>query len=626
MDWEDFVYKHIAEKISEDDIDRMIDVMIDNCDKSGKYYESHKAEQFIKEYIHSPEVIKMIEDTAEKEIKGDSNDIKKRKRRFMLNDFEEVNIYFRKGQICERILNKIERFARKKRAERIYSRVQIGEKVDFNSCISHSSFLGKVVFYKDGGWGIADENGIVIVKNHLSQKPSWTNNLHEVRNSPYFIIQDRDTGLYGVLSLDNFKEVIHCLYDKIKSVSYWNGKETKYIVKVKNNDKWGCYDEDCSFIIDCKYDEISILDGWIECCRDGDFLYPEVDYNKYSSIYDGTKDLFDIEGNLLIGGYNHLEFEYKQYFKFYFGTKYEHYYVKRTDFYDNEIDLIRYKLNFEDSLCLVLDRTLTTVIKSNGQYQQIPFGKIFQSFQDLKDYLPNDFLLQGYVDLSDINTFIYLKKSNVEKYIISEYFEGFTADIPGDTICEPGRWIDNFIEDDEVIIIRILGDGTLSWRSKVNEIGNVYYCGRSYRLGDKVGFYSANGVSSAIYAAVSIDSQDGKTYVAQISYKGEVRIDKRWNPNYIQHKKYNLEFYEITKDGEKIKMEDDWKVFNPRKHNWFPSDFLKKNGLVDDDVAGGYSYEGSGLSYEKYGGYNGYDDDTIDYGFDGYPEATWNVD
>lgn len=30
--------------------------------------------------------------------------------------------------------------------------------------------------------------------------------------------------------------------------------------------------------------------------------------------------------------------------------------------------------------------------------------------------------------------------------------------------------------------------------------------------------------------------------------------------------------------------------------------------------------------YEKYNGYNGYDDDTIDIAFDGFPEATWNVD
>lgn len=33
-----------------------------------------------------------------------------------------------------------------------------------------------------------------------------------------------------------------------------------------------------------------------------------------------------------------------------------------------------------------------------------------------------------------------------------------------------------------------------------------------------------------------------------------------------------------------------------------------------------------GSRFEKYGGYNDYDDDTIDEAFDGFPEATWNVD
>lgn len=31
-------------------------------------------------------------------------------------------------------------------------------------------------------------------------------------------------------------------------------------------------------------------------------------------------------------------------------------------------------------------------------------------------------------------------------------------------------------------------------------------------------------------------------------------------------------------------------------------------------------------SYSKYGGYNGYDDDTIDSAFEGDPELTWNID
>ena len=72
-------------------------------------------------------------------------------------------------------------------------------------------------------------------------------------------------------------------------------------------------------------------------------------------------------------------------------------------------------------------------------------------------------------------------------------------------------------------------------------------------------------------------------------------------------------------------MDDDWNSFNPTKCRWFPADFLEKNGLVENESFGFYDGS-SGLSYEKYGGYNGYDDDTIDYGFDGFPEATWNVD
>lgn len=47
-----------------------------------------------------------------------------------------------------------------------------------------------------------------------------------------------------------------------------------------------------------------------------------------------------------------------------------------------------------------------------------------------------------------------------------------------------------------------------------------------------------------------------------------------------------------------------------------------KYNFENDDAY--YSSEADSR-YEKYNGYNGYDDDTIDIGFDGYPEATWNV-
>lgn len=50
----------------------------------------------------------------------------------------------------------------------------------------------------------------------------------------------------------------------------------------------------------------------------------------------------------------------------------------------------------------------------------------------------------------------------------------------------------------------------------------------------------------------------------------------------------------------------------------------KQNETSDDYWEGDYSDRES--PYEKYNGYNGYDDDTIDNAFDGHPKATWNVD
>ena len=51
--------------------------------------------------------------------------------------------------------------------------------------------------------------------------------------------------------------------------------------------------------------------------------------------------------------------------------------------------------------------------------------------------------------------------------------------------------------------------------------------------------------------------------------------------------------------------------------------FERNREEVDDDY---YCESEVDSCYEKYNGYNDYDDDTIDIGFDGFPKATWNVD
>lgn len=59
-------------------------------------------------------------------------------------------------------------------------------------------------------------------------------------------------------------------------------------------------------------------------------------------------------------------------------------------------------------------------------------------------------------------------------------------------------------------------------------------------------------------------------------------------------------------------------VTDYRKPAVLLSDYIpeEKTSYSDDDYDNGYS---------KYGGYNGYDDQTIDDAFEGDPSLTWNV-
>ena len=51
-----------------------------------------------------------------------------------------------------------------------------------------------------------------------------------------------------------------------------------------------------------------------------------------------------------------------------------------------------------------------------------------------------------------------------------------------------------------------------------------------------------------------------------------------------------------------------------------------KPGYCTDKEENHYSWRDYGNSYEMYKGYNGWSDDIINDVFDGFPEATWNID
>ena len=45
---------------------------------------------------------------------------------------------------------------------------------------------------------------------------------------------------------------------------------------------------------------------------------------------------------------------------------------------------------------------------------------------------------------------------------------------------------------------------------------------------------------------------------------------------------YYIQYFELLADGTLVKLQDDWKIFCPKDHKWFPFDFKSKNGFVDE--------------------------------------------
>lgn len=103
-----------------------------------------------------------------------------------------------------------------------------------------------------------------------------------------------------------------------------------------------------------------------------------------------------------------------------------------------------------------------------------------------------------------------------------------------------------------------------------------------------------------------------------INEKGEEVLpliyDNIWN--FLGKNRYSTK---VEKDG--YTSDIDFKSLNPS----LPNKTQDHSQRFDNEDYYPYDEPGWG-SYDEYGGYNGYDDYTIDSAFDGDPEATWNID
>ena len=84
---------------------------------------------------------------------------------------------------------------------------------------------------------------------------------------------------------------------------------------------------------------------------------------------------------------------------------------------------------------------------------------------------------------------------------------------------------------------------------------------------------------------------------------------------FLEEKEYDNKKQDNTVQFEKPSVVLSDMIPEPKERNSYDYGY---DSYYDDDDDGG--------QYSKYGGYNGWDDNTIDEAFDGNPELTWNID
>lgn len=613
----------IAHLISKEELDSIIEHMIENYDKSGKFYESNAAQSFLAENIKNHNSVfailnKKAIEIFEKRKQEKENKRLEREKKWQDPNIDLIALYTEEyddnalefeeeyeweivGGIYGSILKSFESIARKKIDDRINHRFKVGTKIHIDK-YKHERCGNQIEFYHDGAWGVTDKDGIVTISNNLTVQPSKSypifhpiildyvkNQLYQTRN--------RDTGLYGVISLNPIKELLPCRYREIKSLESSFDGEYHFAIKVlqKQYDGfWGCFNDKGKRIGGFKYDQIEFKQNLIECGRDGHYdSYYENDYDdepKY--YYNGVFDLYSLTGKLLIGGYIETKLGYNPNDKKSFLISSE---KLRFKWYKDHHHLTNYEKNllYDSYFSLVLDDNFTSVIAdSNGKR----FTPMKHNPTKMEEF-PVSIFVPGEVVLID-RQFIISRIELYNQYIASRYiepvkfeplfFEETDKQEKNNKEEETGYWEDHLVEKDTYYITHFNEMGIVDWRSIVDD----YLCSYNatfIRIGSKVGLIEPNGIQLSNYDAISEEfGMVDERYVAKIvPCDNKIAPSDMNNPNYSEEHNSFIQYYKVDKDGWPIRLEDDWDIFDPNSIEWYPKDFLESMNVYprcDEDA------------------------------------------
>lgn len=222
---------------------------------------------------------------------------------------------------------------------------------------------------------IAKPNGIVFDYDDLKESNNFDN--HIISNNGLTILQDARSGFYGCVDT-NGKEILpfvfeHLMFSDEEDILFfgtggYRDDHGSFFSDIRYA-TWGCVTKNGKAIIDAKYDCFKLIGGFILGGRDGSMLGEgQHGHSYYESEYSGVYDLFDYDGELLIGGFREFKIlSSPDLFLFMFGGFWE----QDCDDYDEWGNFIHYySYHFEkgNSRWLVVDKEFSSVmLQTNGK-------------------------------------------------------------------------------------------------------------------------------------------------------------------------------------------------------------------------------------------------------------------
>lgn len=172
-------------------------------------------------------------------------------------------------------------------------------------------------------WGVIDLSGNEVFRIKY-KNPIYGKLPHDILCGNLILVEDADTYRKGLVDFEG-KEVIPTIYSKIEqceNLDYiyvnWGAKEDVEYHCMQNG-LWGCYNCNGTEIIPVKFHAIHYINGYFIV---GDDESIQRLYDEENDIYYGLYDLYDSEGNMIIGGFNNCQIG-TNYFVFTFGLTFE---------------------------------------------------------------------------------------------------------------------------------------------------------------------------------------------------------------------------------------------------------------------------------------------------------------